>query len=147
MSEYVFLNGKRVEIPHESHHHISPVIVYVAVFGALLVLTGLTYAVSFANLGPGSLPVAMLVATMKASLVVAFFMHLAYEDRFYLFMFLTSLVLIALFFGFVLFDVNAAGALNDEQAVGMPRLEESLKAAETVPAAAEAEAAAHDAGH
>ncbi len=147
MSEYVFLNGKRVENPHESHHHISPVIVYVAVFAALLVLTGLTYAVSFANLGPGSLPVAMLVATMKASLVVAFFMHLAYEDRFYLFMFLTSLVLIALFFGFVLFDVNAAGALNDEQAVGVPRLEEGLKASETAPVAGEVEAPAPDAGH
>jgi len=147
MSEYVFLNGKRVEHPHESHHHVSPIIVYVAVFGALLVLTGLTYAVSFANLGPGSLPVAMLVATMKASLVVAFFMHLAYEDRFYLFIFLTSLVLIALFFGFILFDVNSAGALNDEQAVGLPRFEESLKAAEMAPVAGEVAETAHDAGH
>lgn len=142
MSEYVFLNGKRVENPHESHHHISPVIVYVAVFGALLVLTGITYAVSFADLGPGSLPVAMIVASMKASLVVAFFMHLAYEDRFYLFIFLTSLVLIALFFGFVLFDVDSAGALNDEAAVGVPRVEEALKAAETAPVGEAAEMAA-----
>ena len=138
MSEYVFLNGKRVENPHESHHHISPVIVYVAVFAALLVLTGITYAVSFANLGPGSLPVAMIVAAMKASLVVAFFMHLAYEDRFYLFIFITSLLLIALFFGFVLFDVNAAGALNDEAAVGVPRQEAALVAAETAPVGEEA---------
>ena len=68
MSEYVFLNGKRVENPHESHHHISPVIVYVAVFAALLVLTGISYAVSFANLGPGSLPVAQALTMYGAPL-------------------------------------------------------------------------------
>lgn len=140
-SKYVFLNGKAVEHPHESHEHITPIPVYVGVFVALLILTGLTYAVSFANLGPGSLPVAMLVATMKGSLVVAFFMHLAFEDRFYLFIFLTSILLIALFFGFILFDVNSAGLLNDEQRFGGPRIDKQMMDMENAPTAEEAAAA------
>jgi len=140
-SKYVFLNGKAVEHPHESHEHITPIPVYIGVFVALLILTGLTYAVSFANLGPGSLPVAMLVAAMKGSLVVAFFMHLAFEDRFYLFIFLTSLILIALFFGFIIFDVNSSGLLNDESRVGNPREYKHMAEQEMAPTAEEAAAA------
>ena len=88
----VFLNGKPVEHPHEDHHHVSPVWEFTAVFIALVCLTILTYAVSFAGLGSASLPVAMVVAFIKASLVVGYFMHLKYEDRFYAFIFLVTLI-------------------------------------------------------
>ncbi len=43
---------------------------------ALAVLTGLTFALSHAELGPWSLPVSLLIAVTKASIVAAFFMHL-----------------------------------------------------------------------
>ena len=148
-SKYVFLNGKAVEHPHESHEHITPMPVYVGVFVALLILTGLTYAVSFANLGPGSLPVAMIVAAMKGTLVVAFFMHLAFEDRFYLFIFLTSILLIALFFGFIIFDVNSAGLLNDEAKVGGVAHDKAMTDYENAPVPSEEDEAAggHGGGH
>lgn len=128
--ELVYFNGKAVENPHESHNHLSPIYLYVGVFIALVFLTILTYGVSFANLGPMSLLVAMVVATVKASLVIAFFMHLAFEDRFYFFAFATAFLGIAIFFGFVLFDIASAGDLNPETDLGMPRIEADVAATE-----------------
>ena len=115
MSSDVYLNGKVVENPVEVHEHVSPVSLYVKILLALFFLTGLTYAVSFADLGPASLPVAMLVATIKASLVIGFFMHLKYDDRYNLFVFMGTLMFIGLFFGLTLYDLAARDALNDEQ--------------------------------
>ncbi len=133
MEELVYLNGKAVENPHESHHHVSPVWMYVAVFVALVGLTILTYGVSFANLGPMSLLVAMVVAAVKASLVIAFFMHLVFEDRMYLFMFTSAILGIAIFFGFILFDIAAADDLNSETDLGIPRIEADVAKSETDP--------------
>jgi cytochrome c oxidase subunit 4 len=128
--ELVYFNGKPVENPHESHNHVAPMYLYVGVFIALVFLTILTYGVSFANLGPMSLLVAMVVATVKASLVIAFFMHLLFEDRFYAFAFATAFLGIAIFFGFVLFDISAAGDLNTDADLGMPRIEADVAATE-----------------
>lgn len=113
-SDLVFLNGKAVENPHENHHHVSSVGTYLAVFVGLLVLTVVTYAVSFADLGAGALPVAMFVATIKASLVIAYFMHLKYEDRFYAFLFTVCLLFVGIFFFVVLNDIDFSSALNPE---------------------------------
>jgi cytochrome c oxidase subunit 4 len=132
MNDVIFLNGQPVPDAHEDHNHISPVPVYVAVFVALLVLTVVTYGVSFADLGSASLPVAMAVATVKASLVVGYFMHLKYEDRFYAFLLACSMLFIGIFFTVVLLDVKASGDLNPEAGMGYKRgiddLAEQLKA-------------------
>lgn len=55
--------------------------VYAAVFAALLVLTGATVAVSYIDLGLWNVAVALLIASVKASLVALFFMHLRHEGR------------------------------------------------------------------
>ena len=54
----------------------SAVPLYVAVFAALIVLTGVTVAVSYVDLGPASVVVALAIACVKAFLVLLFFMHL-----------------------------------------------------------------------
>ena len=54
---------------------------YLAVFTALLVLTGLTVAAAFVDLGPVNTPVAMGIACLKAFLVLAWFMHLKVSHR------------------------------------------------------------------
>ena len=68
---------------HSSHNHITPISVYLKVFGALMVLTVFTVGVSshVTGLHMGSLNtiIAMFIATLKAILVMAFFMHLKYE--------------------------------------------------------------------
>ncbi len=52
---------------------------YLLVWAALMVLTLTTALVSMVNLGQWSGVVAMAIATLKASLVVFFFMHMRYE--------------------------------------------------------------------
>ena len=141
----LFLHGKPIEGFDENHEHISPMKAYYAVFGALLVLTGLTYAVSYMNLGPASLPVAMVVAVAKASLVCMYFMHLKYDDRYHVFVFLSTLIFVGIFFTITIFDLSSRTKLNEEQ--GTFFREQHDKAPlppPEIPAAAEhGEAAAH----
>ena len=51
------------------------------VFAALLLLTVVTVLVSYTDLGLMNVVVALLIASVKASLVALFFMHLKSEDR------------------------------------------------------------------
>jgi len=52
-----------------------------AVFAALLLLTVVTVLVSYVDLGMGNVAVALMIASVKASLVALFFMHLKGESR------------------------------------------------------------------
>lgn len=73
--------------------HISPKSVYYSIFGALMVLTGVTVAAAYVNLGNLNFPVALAIATLKATLVILYFMHVKYSSH------LTKLVIITgLFF-------------------------------------------------
>lgn len=117
----LFFGGKAADDFVECHEHISPVSLYLKVLAALFVLTGLTYAVSYANLGPASLPVAMIVAAMKATLVSAFFMHLIYDDKFHVFIFASSLLFVAIFFTFTIFDLESRDRLSEAQATDFRR--------------------------
>lgn len=58
-----------------SGSHASATTGYVCVFAGLLVLTALTVSVAFVDLGGLNNTVALLIASGKAWLVVAFFMH------------------------------------------------------------------------
>jgi cytochrome c oxidase subunit 4 len=84
--------------------HIVPVRTYISIWLALLVLTGLTAGVAFVNLGPFNTVVALVIATLKALLVVLIFMHVKYaSDR------LTKVVLVsALFWLFLLLGLSLA---------------------------------------
>jgi cytochrome c oxidase subunit 4 len=61
--------------------HDSGIRTYIVVWGALIVLTAVTVAVSYVHLGLMNVVVALLIASVKASLVALFFMHLRYESR------------------------------------------------------------------
>jgi cytochrome c oxidase subunit 4 len=52
----------------------------VAVWLALLVLTGVTTGVAFIDLGPLNTIVALVIATCKALMVVLIFMHVKYAS-------------------------------------------------------------------
>ena len=49
---------------------------YLVVFLVLVALTALTVLIASVDLGPLNTPVALLIAAVKATLVVLFFMHL-----------------------------------------------------------------------
>jgi cytochrome c oxidase subunit 4 len=69
--------------------------VYITVFVALMVLTVVTVAISYLHLPvPMAIGVALLVATVKGSLVACYFMHLLSEKK----LILAVLVLTVLFF-------------------------------------------------
>ena len=72
--------------------HIVPKKIYYAIFATLMVLTGVTIAVAFLDLGPFNNIVAMSIAVFKATLVVLYFMHVRYSNR------LTWVVVVAGFF-------------------------------------------------
>ena len=61
--------------------HVLPKSIYYAIFSALMVLTAVTVAVAFVNLGTLNFPIAIAVAITKATLVVLFFMHVKYSSR------------------------------------------------------------------
>src|SRR5450432_2062665 len=67
-------------VAHDVSKHIRG---YLMVGGTLLLFTGITVALSYVNFGTqkANVAVAMVVATFKAGLVAAIFMHLASEKR------------------------------------------------------------------
>ncbi|TVR03369.1 MAG: hypothetical protein EA398_05155 [Deltaproteobacteria bacterium] len=104
-------------------HHVMPLSTYFAVFGALLVLTGITVLVSFLKLG---LLVAVVIASIKAALVVGYFMHLKYDDRFYSVILLSSLFAIFCFFLFVFLDFTSRGMVVPEEETNFLRNERAM---------------------
>jgi cytochrome c oxidase subunit 4 len=67
---------------HDEHsEHIVPPAVYAAIITTLLILTGLTVGAAYVDLGRFNIVVALLIATIKATLVVLFFMHAKYVPK------------------------------------------------------------------
>jgi cytochrome c oxidase subunit 4 len=61
--------------------HIVPPKVYVGIFLSLMVLTAATVAAAYVNLGALNIVVALAIATLKATLVVLYFMHARYSPK------------------------------------------------------------------
>jgi cytochrome c oxidase subunit 4 len=97
--------------------HISSVPFYVAVFLGLLFLTGMTVGQSYVDLGRLNIVIVILIATMKASLVVTFFMHLKWDNKFNALIFLSTLFFIGVFFAYTMNDTDRRGDLDPDQNV------------------------------
>ena len=91
----------------EALAHVVPMKVLAAVFVILLALTALTVAAAGVDLGNLNLYVALLIAGVKASLVVLYFMYLRYDRPFLLVVFLGCLGFVVLFISLVLTDAAA----------------------------------------
>ena len=89
----------------ETHAHIVPYRTFFIVWIALLVLTGITVAVAQFNLGALNVWVALGIATLKAGLVVAVFMHMQYESLLFKLSLLSALAILAIFIGMTFLDV------------------------------------------
>ena len=98
--------------------HVSPLSTYLSIFAALMVLSAITVAAAFVNLGSLNPVVAMAIAVLKATLVILFFMHVKYSSR------LTKItVVMSFFFVAILF----AETFMDYATRGMPLLPYTLK--------------------
>ena len=75
---------------HTEHaEHIVPPTTYAVIIVTLLALTAATVGAAYINLGKYNIVVALAIATLKATLVVLFFMHAKYSPQ------RTKLVIIA----------------------------------------------------
>jgi cytochrome c oxidase subunit 4 len=63
-----------------SEHIVSPKI-YLLIFASLMLGTGLTVWAAFQNFGKFNIVIALVIATIKATLVVLYFMHARYSPK------------------------------------------------------------------
>jgi cytochrome c oxidase subunit IV len=66
---------------HENTEHIVSPGMYLTIILTLLALTGITVFAAFIDLGRFNIVVALLIATIKATLVVLIFMHAKYAPE------------------------------------------------------------------
>lgn len=66
--------------PTQHHHFVIPFATYIKVFVTLIGFTILTVIASRFNFGEWNTVIAFAIATAKALLVMAFFMHLKYDN-------------------------------------------------------------------
>ena len=92
-----------------AHAHSYSARIYIVILGALLVLTGVTVGAAYVNFGSSSinLIIAVLIATVKATLVAMFFMHLRHDPPINAIIFVSSLIFLGLFLLFPLIDIGS----------------------------------------
>jgi cytochrome c oxidase subunit 4 len=82
------------------------------VFLALLVGTALTFVAAKIDLGRYNIVVALLIACIKASLVILFFMHVYYSSKLTKAIVIGGLCTLIILFFFTLTDLATRGALH-----------------------------------
>jgi cytochrome c oxidase subunit 4 len=95
---------------HEHGHphlgHVLPTKVLVGVFAGLLSLTVITVLAAQVDFGSRQLNliIALLIASVKASMVILYFMHIRYDRLFHAVMIACGLLAAGLFVAFTLVD-------------------------------------------
>lgn len=95
---------------HDAGHGKTPHVLSLGLLATvlliLLALTGLTVYTGKQNYHGLDLAIAMIIATVKASLVCLIFMHLKWDRRFNGMIFLFSVLLLGLFLAFTTLDLG-----------------------------------------
>jgi len=92
---------------HGDEHfaHELPMSLLVGVLLALILLTVLTVGVTSVDLGSqGNFVVAMIIATVKAVLVMGYFMHMVWDSKFNVVAFTSSFLFVLLFLAMAVLD-------------------------------------------
>ncbi len=84
--------------------HVIPRKTYYVVFGLLMLLTATTVAVALIDLGPFNTVAALVIAAVKATLVVMFFMHVRYSKKIIPLVILGGMLWLAILIGLTLTD-------------------------------------------
>ena len=94
-----------------SEHIVYPR-VYIVIFLALLLGTGLTAWVAYFNFpGPLNAVVALTIAVIKVTLVVLYFMHVRYSPRLIALVIASGLFWLAIMFALTISDYSTRGWL------------------------------------
>lgn len=89
----------------QEHEHITSYTLLGFVLLSLLVLTGVTVAVSYVDMGFFNVPIALMIASTKATIVLLFFMHLRYEGKVIVISFTSTVIFLCIMISFTFWDV------------------------------------------
>src|ERR1700690_3903494 len=79
---------------------------YVLTLTALLILTMITVGASYIDFGQGNIVIALAIATVKATLVSLFFMHLAHDKPINGLIAVAGFIFLGLFLMFDMIDIG-----------------------------------------
>jgi cytochrome c oxidase subunit 4 len=99
----------------EAVAHIASPLIYVAVFLGLLLLTAGTVGQSYLDLGKLNFVLVMGIATLKALLILGFFMHLKWDTKFHAVVVVTALFFLGVFCTYTHADTNRRGEFDPDQ--------------------------------
>ena len=88
-----------------TEHIVSPKI-YLAIFTTLMAGTGMTVWAAFQNFGKFNIVIALAIATIKATLVVLYFMHARYSPKRTQLVIVCSVFWLAIMLSLTLADYN-----------------------------------------
>ena len=91
--------------------HVVPIKVYFAIFAVLILGTILTVTASFFDLGSFNTPIALLIACVKATLVILYFMHVRYSMRLIWLVVIGSFAWLVIMIGITFSDYASRGWL------------------------------------
>jgi cytochrome c oxidase subunit IV len=130
---------------HTAVAHVVPLWLLLAVALTLVLLTWVTVAVTYVDLGKFNLVLALIIAGVKAFLVALFFMHLRWDRPFNGIVFLGAIAFVVLFISFAMLDTTQYQPNIIENYE--PAIEQAQQAREqTTPPTAEPETAEAPAG-
>jgi len=107
---------------------------YAVTLSVLLVLTIITVGASYLDFGSGNVVIALVIATIKASLVGLIFMHLLHDKPIDGLVLVAGFLLLSLFLGFCFIDIDSRGDLQPAN-VKAPVVVPAKPAAPAAPAA------------
>jgi cytochrome c oxidase subunit 4 len=88
----------------DAHDHEG---VFLRTLIALLILTAITVAASYVDFGSGNVVIALFIASIKATLVALFFMHLRYDKPVDAVIAAAGFLFLGIFLMFCLLDVDS----------------------------------------
>lgn len=92
--------------------HIVPLRTYLGVGLTLYFLTIITIVVAQIELGGLNIVVALSIAGIKALMVALIYMHLRYDKKILLIIFITAILFLVIFISFTMLDTAYRGQIN-----------------------------------
>ena len=89
---------------NETEHVLSYTLL-AQILGGLILLTAVTVGVSYIDWGFLNVPIALFVASSKATLVLLFFMHIKFEGMVIKVSFISTMLFLAIMISFTFWDV------------------------------------------
>lgn len=91
---------------HEEDHHIVSYAANIKIWVVLLVLTWVTITVAYLDFGSMAVAVALVVASIKSAVVLAYYMHLKFDSKLLTVLLLVTVAVFSTFIILTFFDYS-----------------------------------------